>query len=66
MGEQWVAELNSEPIIRGVSVMEFYSFFFFTGPYMEQTSITIDFLYMSLQKYTQFTSGVEDQQDLER
>lgn len=50
MGEQWVAELNSEPIIRGVSVLEFYSFF---HSYMEQ-------------KYTQFTSGVEDQQDLER
>lgn len=29
MGEQWVAELNSEPIIRGVSVLEFYSFFSF-------------------------------------
>lgn len=51
MGEQWVAELNSEPIIRGVSVLEFYSFFIPTW---------------SRQKYTQFTSGVEDQQDLER
>lgn len=36
MGEQWVAELNSEPIIRGVSVLEFYSFF---HSYMEQTEI---------------------------
>lgn len=51
MGEQWVAELNSEPIIRGVSVLEFYSFF---HSYMEQTEI-----------YTIY-QWVEDQQDLER
>lgn len=57
MGEQWVAELNSEPIIRGVSVMEFYSFFFFTGPYMEQTPVTIDFVYESAEIYTIYQWG---------
>lgn len=57
MGEQWVAELSSDPIIRGAWSFTPFFFFFFTGPYMEQTVITIDFVYESAEIYTIYQWG---------